>query len=84
KLHEIFARFAARGAGIELNRGSFKELDEDPENALRLYRIAKAEGCKFYCSSDSHTLEGYKSMGAIIRRVADLLELTEDDRYIIP
>jgi len=84
KLHEIFARFAARGAGIELNKSAFKELDEDPENTLRLYRIAKEESCKFYCSSDSHTLEGYKLMGPILRRVADLLELTEDDRYIIP
>ena len=84
KLHPVFARFAARGAGIELNKSAFKELDEDPENTLRLYRIAKEEGCKFYCSSDSHTLAGYQLMGPILRRVADLLELTEDDRYIIP
>lgn len=84
KLHEIFSRFATRGTVIELNSHSFAELDEDPDTTLRLYRIAKEEGCKFYCSSDSHTLEGYKLMMPILRRVADLLELTEDDRYIIP
>lgn len=84
RLHRIFARFAARGAGIELNRAAFKELDEDPDTALRLYRIAKAEGCKFYCSSDAHSLETYRLTPPILRRVADLLELTEDDRYIIP
>ena len=84
KLHEIFARFAARGAGIELNQGSFKEMAEDPDNTLRLYRIAKEEGCKFYCSSDSHSLAGYLTMESRLAPVAEALCLTENNRYIVP
>ena len=84
KLHEIFARFAARGAGIELNKGAFGEMKEDPDTVLRLYRIAKEEGCKFYCSSDSHTLAGYRNMAELLTPVVEALGLTEDDRYIIP
>ena len=84
KLHEIFARFAARGAGIELNQGAFKEMDEDPDAILKLYRIAKEEGCKFYCSSDSHSLAAYRTMQERLAPVVAALNLTEDDRYIIP
>ena len=84
RLQKIFATFARRGAGIELNAGSFAEMEIDADACLRLYRIAKQNGCKFYASSDSHSLKGYASVGEKLPAVVEALGLTEDDRYIIP
>lgn len=84
RLHAVFTRFAQRGAGIEMNATSFPALKSDPDNCLRLYRIAKECGCKFYAASDSHSVNGYDSVGKYLPAVAEALGLTEDDRYIIP
>lgn len=48
--------FAAQGAGIELNCSSFGNPDfaAHPESHLRLFRMAKDEGCRFYLGSDAH------------------------------
>ncbi len=84
RLRIAFERFASRGAGIELNAFSFRRMDENPDACLRLYRIAKQAGCKFYCSSDAHSIEEYAMIEKELPRVIDILGLTEDDRYIIP
>lgn len=47
--------FAEHGAGIEINCASFPKGWRDREDdRLRLYRLAKDEGCKFYLASDAH------------------------------
>ena len=48
--------FATQGAGIELNCSSFGNPDfsAHPESHLRLFRMAKDEGCRFYLGSDAH------------------------------
>ena len=84
RLRAVFTRFAERGAGIELNAGSFPELKTWPDSTLRLYRIAKECGCKFYCSSDSHSVDGYSMVRDLLPPVVEALGLTEEDRYIIP
>lgn len=84
RLRTVFERFARRGAGIELNAYSFWRMDENPDVSLRLYRIAKEAGCKFYCASDAHSIEGYAGIEENLPRVIEALGLTEDDRYIIP
>lgn len=51
-------RYAALGAGIELNlscfAGNLKRPDISRDDDLRLFRMAKEEGCRFYLASDAH------------------------------
>lgn len=84
RLRPVFRRFAQNGAGIELNSDSISATDWKgrPEDALRLYRIARDEGCKFYCASDAHHPKDLDI--SVLREIADRLELIEEQRYIIP
>lgn len=84
RLQSVFSAFARRGAGIELNAECFREMDADPEACLRLYRIAKENGCRFYAASDAHSLTAYSSVGKKLPAVVQALGLTEADRYLIP
>lgn len=53
RLKPVFRKFAQLGAGIELNADCFLPGWREQEDAhLKLYRIARDEGCKFYCGSD--------------------------------
>jgi len=84
RLLRIFENYAKAGAGIELNGYDFNELDARPEDTLRTFRIAKAAGCKFYCSSDAHHPDTLNRVPDVLPRVIDALGLTEEDRYAIP
>jgi histidinol phosphatase-like PHP family hydrolase len=83
-LERVFAKAASRGCGIELNASDFGFSDENAERVLRIFRVAKACGCKFYLGSDAH--HPNQLDGAIPRfaRAIDLLELTEDDKFALP
>jgi histidinol phosphatase-like PHP family hydrolase len=90
----IFDTCAKRGIGIELSGGCFGPgkdnpdiipWKENPDEWLRLYRMAKKAGCLFYCGSDAHArnqLEMNK-IKKYLPETIEALELTEDDRYII-
>lgn len=85
ELHRVFARVARAGAGIELNAGDFQTPNcENPETRamlLRLFGIAKEEGCRFYLGSDAHHPSW---LGACVRsfeNAVELLGLTEDDKF---
>ncbi len=84
RLKPVFARFAQLGAGIELNADCFLPGWREQEDAhLKLYRIARDAGCKFYCGSDAHhpdRLDVAKTM----EEVTGILELTDRERYFIP
>lgn len=82
RLARIFDRFASLGAGIELNAGTFAQWKENPDVWLKLYRLAKRAGCRFYCASDAHRVETMDSIGQILPEVVDALGLTEADRFI--
>lgn len=84
RLRKAFDTFAKRGAGIELNASAFANMQEDPEAWLMPYRLAKEAGCKFYCSSDAHTLENYALVQQNLPQIISALKLTENDRYLIP
>ena len=51
-------RYAQLGAGIELNLSCFStnigRPDVSRDDNLRLFRMAKDEGCRFYLASDAH------------------------------
>ena len=85
RLQKVFTFLAARGAGIEINTSCFGSgWREREEDQLRLFKIARDCGCKFYIGSDAHSLEGMEGMMEVAREVVDLLELTEEQRYQIP
>ncbi len=83
EMERLFAKAALRGVGIELNFADMSFADEETEVVLRPYRIAKQCGCKFYCASDAHHPSTLDKAKAIFERAIDLLELTEDDKFII-
>lgn len=84
RMLRIFEGYAKAGAGIELNAFDYRTLDDRPEDTLRIFRIAKAAGSRFYCASDGHFPPDLDRVPHILPRVIDLLGLTEDDRYAIP
>lgn len=83
RLEDIFAKAAELGVGIELNAGDMSFAPEEAETVLRIYRIAKAQGCKFYMGSDAHKHYNFENVKSIFERAIDMLELTEDDKFHI-
>ena len=82
-MERIFTKAASLGCGIELNMSDFSFSKSEPETVLRMFRIAKKCGCKFYCGSDAHHPSSLDKARAIFERAIDLLELSEDDKFII-
>ena len=80
ELERLFRKAACLNLGIELNRGDMEHCEE-PE-VLRIFRTAKACGCKFYLGSDAHTPEELQDPDQVFERAIDLLELKESDKFI--
>ena len=57
--------------------------DEEEEIVLRMFRVAKAMGCKFYCGSDAHTPGYLKFAVSVFEHALPKLELSENDRFYI-
>lgn len=83
KLTELFTKCANLGAGIELNSYDMKFKEEEADTVLRIYRIAKSCGCKFYMGSDAHHPEALDYAPTSFNRAIDVLGLTEDDKFIL-
>ena len=82
-MEELFAKAALLGCGIELNQHDMSFCDDETDIVLRPFRIAKACGCKFYLGSDAHHPKELDCAKAIFERAVDLLQLTEDDKFVI-
>lgn len=84
RLKAAFKRFAENGAGIELNSGSIGGTDWRGriDDELRLYRIARDMGCKFYCATDAHHPAELETES--LREIADRLELTDKELFPLP
>ena len=77
--------FADHGTGIEINLSSFPPgWRKDEEAMLRLYRLAKEEGCKFYLASDAHHPANLDYVTDRGPGVCSLLGLSADDCYRVP
>lgn len=83
EMKRLFEKAAGLGVGIELNSSDMNFTEEEADVVLRPYRIAKQCGCKFYCGSDAHHPNTLDRAKAIFERAVDLLELTEEDKFII-
>lgn len=80
-LAEMLTRVAQKGAGVELNFPIKNYEGKELERELRLYRIAKDCGCKFYFGSDAHHPGGLAKAMERFALTVDALELTEDDKF---
>ena len=83
EMERLFSKATRLDVGIELNSGDMGFGDAEADVVLRPYRIAKQCGCKFYCGSDAHHPKDFDNAKALFERAIDLLELTEEDKFII-
>ncbi|MBQ3529357.1 MAG: PHP domain-containing protein [Oscillospiraceae bacterium] len=83
ELERLFTKAAKVGLGIEINASTMQFEESETDTILRMYRIAKDCGCKFYLGSDAHTREDMKKLFPFFDRAIDLLDLQESDKFII-
>lgn len=82
RLVAVFEKVKACGAGVELNGTTFLPgWEEHEEDFLRVYRIAKDIGCKFYCGSDAHRVVALDRVPKVMPEVIAKLGLTEKDQF---
>lgn len=82
QFEKLFGGCAERGCGVELNIAlKFLNDPEKMETIIRPYKIAKAQGCKFYLGSDAHSPAGFDEAMERFTKMIDLLDLTEDDKF---
>jgi len=83
----LFAQTAEKGIALEINMGSYlgglRRLGLGLENAgdcqlMRMFRLAKAEGCKFFFGSDAHSVSHLENLQHT-DVLADCLGLTDND-----
>ena len=82
RYRRLFAKAAGKGIAFEINISSMvKKTPEEVEKAsvIRLFRLAKEEGCKFLFGSDIHNVPENLAPFKNAELVADLLSLTEED-----
>lgn len=82
-LKNVFTKAAKTGVGIELNSSDMKFKDSEADTVLRIYKTAKDCGCKFYLGSDAHHPNELDDAKAIFERAINLLDLSEDDKFIL-
>ena len=79
----LFTKAAQLGVGIELNQGDMSFADNEADIVLRMFRIARNCGCKFYLGSDAHHPDDFKGTKDVFERTVTLLGLTENDKFRI-
>lgn len=84
EMARVFTKAAERGCGIELNADDCRAAMTAGEGILRVFRIAKACGCKFYLGSDAHTAGGLAESVDVFHAIVDLMDLKESDKMVLP
>lgn len=82
-LYSVFADCAQKGIGVELNMKTLFMSQEEKDILLRPYYIAKDCGCKFYLGSDAHKGEALDAAKENFENIITLLDLREDDKFIL-
>ena len=80
-LERLFVKLQQRGCGVEINADDFRVSAADAPRVSRIFKIAKACGCKFYLGSDAHHPKGLTEAPELFRYAVDLLDLTEEDKF---
>ena len=81
EIFRLMQRAAEVGVGIEINSCSMMYKPEEEGEILRIYRIAKECGCKFYCGSDAHQPHELDRAMGLFQKAVDALQLTEEDKF---
>ena len=84
----LFGEAARLGMGVELNmpaaKADLRVMNwEEDRDELRVYVLAREEGCKFYFGSDAHTGPGLGWAKRNAEKIVELLELREEDKFIL-
>ncbi len=80
----LFSKAARLGCGIELNRNDMNFTASEAYSVLRMFRIARNCGCRFYCASDAHHPDDFAASPTILQKAVDALGLQENDKFILP
>ncbi len=83
EMRRLFLKAAKLGVGIEINAFDMNFEEQESETVLRIYRIAKDCGCKFYLGSDAHHPKELECSKQVFSRAIAMLGLTEDDKFTI-
>lgn len=85
RFRAVMRKFSRLGAGIEINLSGFAPgWREHEQDILRLYRLAREEGCKFYLGSDAHNLASLDRVPDYAPEVIGLLGLEKSDQFVLP
>ncbi len=83
ELERIFKKCASLGVGIELNFDDMNYKVADEESVLRMFKVAKAQGCKFYLGSDVHHPKKFSKVKMVFENAITKLDLKESDKFIL-
>lgn len=83
RMAKAFEKAADLGVGIELNACDMPLMIEQPDVVAPIFLIAKQQGCKFYCASDSHAPKDFIGLKQIFENSIDLLDLKESDKFLL-
>lgn len=83
ELRRLFLRATQLGVGIELNGSMLSFPYEEKDIVLRMFKVAKECGCKFYLGSDAHKLNNFTHMNTVFNRTIDLLQLEETNKFVL-
>ena len=81
EMERLFAKAKEVGIGIELNKADMRFSDSEAERVLRMFRIAKWQGCKFYLGTDAHHPKNFENAKEIFERAINMLGLEESDKF---
>lgn len=82
EMKRLFTKAAKVNAGIELNYDDMNYKDKDKEAVLRMFKIAKECGCRFYLGSDAHSPDVFSTTKAVFEKAINDLELQENNKFI--
>ena len=83
EMRRLFTKASDLGAGIEINQSDMDFNDNEADTVLRMFKIAKESGCKFYLGSDAHHPDWFDKTKETFERAIDLLDLKETDKFNI-
>ncbi len=83
EMERLFAKAAALGVGIELNKYDMTFEESEADTILRPFKIAKYMGCKFYLGTDAHNPSFFENAKEVFERAIECLGLTENDKFHI-
>ncbi len=81
----LFAKAAKLGVGIEINADDFDYANQSSKrirSTLKLFKMAKKQGCKFYLGSDAHHTRDFQKALKNFAWAIKKLKLTEEDKFI--